>query len=408
MSGLTLPAPGKQTKPFYSEAAMSIALPENPTPIDVAQYKSSLKEQQYQDFEAAIHDTAQNVSNFIKSPDAIHFSRTSSNTIMDNFNAAPKEKKTAANLILIKSLTRDERSAAINRPDGDITVASPHFLDEHTEKGTLEVIKALSNDDLLSEDAKQAAAFVTAHETGHGISEMAKHAAFNTEVAWTLNHFAADNKSYIDEIKSKGTDIFNKYLKDNNFDEDKYINEKLVTEQSVELEKEILADSFGILKTQQEYYKSNREAIEDGDKPLVTPMLDRLFSMRSQYAGIDNGHDTSDEIAILIDKLSSKEANEQLLNASDEQLIVTAYDLMAKTFQYEFNQINNKTLKELVGDATIQNEAKLSFPDAYLKGHDQPLFDFKLNKDYIDKNTQETRQRIQEDNEPGILSKFGL
>lgn len=408
MSGLTVPEFSKQTKPFYSEAAQGISLSENPTEKDVELYKVTLKEQQYKDFDAAVHSTAENVSNFIRSPDAMHFSKTSSDIIMDNYNAAPAEQKTAANLVLIKSLTHDEKAAAIHNPNGDITIAIPHFLDEHTQRETIEVIKTLSDNDLMSNEAKQAAAFIAAHETAHGISDIAKHAQIDKEIAAAIDGFVKDDQHFISEVKSKATDSFNRYITDNNVKAENFILGKLITPETAELEKEILADSFGVLKTQQEYYRSNKDAIENSDKPLVTPMLDKLFTMRHGFSSADRGHDTSDEVALLIDKLSTKEANEQLLNASDEQLIVTAYDLMAKTFPYEFNQANDQTLKEVIGDKIMETEAKISFPDTYLKGHEQPLFDFKLNKDFIDKNTAETQQRIQEDNEPSLLSRIGF
>lgn len=326
-----------------------------------------LNEDMIADAKSGIETTAKNASNFIKNPKDIHFTDDSSdfytkwlNGLKPSEHVDPNQVQTYTTSKLFHTFPDKDKATIAIAPIYDLSILNKPDFAVHAS------LVLGSNSDERMETIHESYMMMVEHELGHALSINANHGNIDDELNKTFSHFSKDTAEQLD-------------------------NEKVQ-----ERAGEIIGDSFAVLKTQQEYYLRHKEEILSEDKPLVAPVINSLFEYRKNNA---KSHDSSDQLGLLIDKFSSVENNEKLANATDTQLIVTAYDVMAKTLHYEVNQsLHNYTTDKdnnLVSDS--KKTVSVSFPENYLQSGEKPVYQFNFNPQFINDNTEAVQHHIDED-----------
>lgn len=409
---LTIPSKGSDAKAlFYSKEVQEIDTPWFPDEQDIEEFQKTVREQQAVDFKKVIAQTAYNLSNFIDDTNKIQFSPTSVDVYQKIYENSSDEKKFDMRKNGYINDIKGDQAVAINNPNtGVCTVSVPSQYSNTLSKDAITDLRGESDGD--SESLNAIVSDTAAHEFAHCVSEHAKHGNIDDEIISTLNNFEVKNTNYLEEAVAEMAPSYKKMAHNNPEMEAEMVIGSIADRKVLQLPSEVLADSFSTLKTQQEYFIQNRDAIDSGDKPLLSPTIEKLFLHRLNNTHKHGDHDTSDEVGILITVLSNKKNCEALAKASDERLMVTAYDLMAKTYEFEFNQSVQDKLDHITDNHVMSNKIEISFPDNYLKNHEKPLYDFKLNDNFINRNTKEVEEKLKskesDNNDKGFFSRFGL
>lgn len=213
------------------------------------------------------------------------------------------------------------------------------------------------------------------HEIGHCLSDLNKQGSIGMELkksADKLFHNYPDLKQkLIDsaEDKRKGS-VVKDFIK--------------LVEGSA---REVFGDIYSSLQVQKEYYLKNKERIDAGKETGINPLLMSVRNFRYDDRYGDPEHANHFELGSLINALQKPGALEKLSKATDEEIYVTAYQMLNDTIDRRVSVI----LDDAIGEDKNPHAVNY-FQSNYQNMGVKPLFDFKAEN--IKESVSEEEQTI--------------